>query len=661
MVRWESYLRIILMILMIAGIISGMADGKVRAEDLDVLTDLQIAESQIYVLLANTDDMDFQEWKQVLREADVFPRHWFPPHAAIVVLPVGQNLSHSRIMSGQAYVQLSPSDYDSLCALSESMKIAVEAFEHLRAFERFDDLETGSPLINDAMEPPDTQQKVSCSAYGLLRSTSDYMLGQITVNAILAESDGSIDTSTENWTGTLETNVTNEIVEGMNDLSNYYDKIAALTPSFTYHFYYGRTNALAQTGYEPINRTKNDESLWVSEIYNNLGYSADSDMHAKGRHFNGDQRAADGTDWAFTIFVANSYADSDGLFNGGGFAWSWLSGPHHILTYDNDGWGISQMNKVARHETGHNFNAWDEYRSSGCECDWYNGYVTYYDENCNHVDGCTTNVPCIMSESAQQYNVCYYTMGTIGWGDLDSDTIPDPVDINPTTTLTAYSPDPTTNTTLNYTGSAAIVTLSNQNQYGYRCDRNILTLAGVQYRADSSPWYNAVPTDGSFNSGSESYYFQVTLSPGTHTIETRAVDELGQYDPSPASDTVTIEGGSNPPGEPTSLNLTYASNQVHFSWNVPTGNCDIDDYGIYTGNLLTLSSGFNADQQLTCSTGAATTWSEFLASLPYSMAYFVVVSLGGSSEGSYGVNSQSTQRSQSTNPCKVTHDTALCP
>jgi len=54
------------------------------------------------------------------------------------------------------------------------------------------------------------------------------------------------------------------------------------------------------------------------------------------------------------------------------------------MTYDNDGWGISQMNKAIKHETGHIFYAFDEYSSSGCTCAEVTGYVNYSNQNCQN-------------------------------------------------------------------------------------------------------------------------------------------------------------------------------------------------------------------------------------------------------------------------------------
>ncbi len=62
------------------------------------------------------------------------------------------------------------------------------------------------------------------------------------------------------------------------------------------------------------------------------------------------------------------WRDADGRFSDGYFAYSWVGGPHLVMTYDNQAWGIDRMNQVLRHELLHSFFAFDEYSGSGCGC-----------------------------------------------------------------------------------------------------------------------------------------------------------------------------------------------------------------------------------------------------------------------------------------------------
>ena len=584
-----------------------------------------------YILLVNDSGMDWFAWKAELSAAGIFPRHFFPPDAAIVAQDAGlKGLQTSAPVPAVIYEQIADAEVDLLGARSIPLRAASNALRHLQGRSAAVHEEPGAPLINDALEPPPEPFRTACSAATLHLNTAEYMLGSVTVTVILPESTGAA--STEDWTAALETNVTNEITEGLNDLSiTYYNRIAALRPTWTMVYILGRTDARAQVTVEPISNAHPDDSnpQWINTIYNALGYTAESTSIAKGRHFNGDQRDAYGTKWAYTVFVANSVVDADGLFSDGYFGYAYLGGPYELMTYDNDGWGISQMNKVHRHEGSHIFYALDEYSTSPCTCTETSGYVAYANQNCNKT--CATNVPCIMNESASQYNVCAATGGMIGWGDADGDTIPDPVDIEPETTLTAYTPDPTTNATLTYTGNAQIQKKTNQNVYNYHCDYNILNIANVQYRVDSGAWQSAAPSDGAFNSGNENYTFTLTLANGTHTVEARAVDELGQTDSTPASDSVTVNAAV-PPGEPAALKLAKSGSNLVFTWTAAGTGCSKTAYAVYRG---TLGSWYSHNTAVTCAASAGP-YSVTLASQTGTALYYLVTAINSTTEGSYG-------------------------
>jgi len=68
------------------------------------------------------------------------------------------------------------------------------------------------------------------------------MLGYTTVTVILPESTGM---GTENWDTYLESTVSNEIVEGLTDLSLRYNGLAMLMPSWSLSYVLGRTDARA--------------------------------------------------------------------------------------------------------------------------------------------------------------------------------------------------------------------------------------------------------------------------------------------------------------------------------------------------------------------------------------------------------------------------------
>jgi len=89
-------------------------------------------------------------------------------------------------------------------------------------------------------------------------------------------------------------------------------------------------------------------------------------------------------------------------------------------------------------------------------------------------------------------------------GVLPTDTTP------PTVSITALTPDPTTDNTPTFTGTATD-TESN--------------IAGVEYKVDDGSWIAASASDGTFNSLSEGYTFTTAeLLDGAHTVYVRATD-----------------------------------------------------------------------------------------------------------------------------------------
>ena len=432
------------------------------------------------------------------------------------------------------------------------------------------------PIIGDMLIPDDINRSNRyCLSLPGYYDTSEYMIGDVMVGIIFMESNGAIDSSTEDWTSTEKSNVISEIQAGLNWWAAR-EPNAHLT--FTYDINYG-----VPTSYEPITRKSYTGSssenmwLWINEATDYLGYPNDS--YTGVRDYINAIRTANNKDWAFAIFVVDSSSGTDGDNNGNGytgdfadgyFAYAYRGGPFLVMTYNNDGWGIGNMDAVTAHEVGHIFYALDEYAgaSSATACSGY-----YNTINGNHVTGGTTNVPCIMRGDIPPYtngNVCTYTREMIGWRDIDGDSILDVVDNFPDTSLNTYSPDPTNDNTPTYTGSASEVPYPNNNPYGMGNDVSINTITNVQYRVDYGTWQSVTATDGAFDSSSEAFTFTTTpLFDGTYTIQTCAQNSVGSWETSYSEDTITID--TTPPSNPTSFSSnptvnTWSNNTVYVSW-----------------------------------------------------------------------------------------------
>jgi len=374
---------------------------------------------------------------------------------------------------------------------------------------------------------------------------------------------------------------------------------------------------------------------------------------------NGDQRAADGTDWAFTVFVANSAADLDGLFSDLWSAYAYQGGPLAIMTYKNGAWGNSRMNEVFRHETSHVFYAADEYNTSACYCAETSGYQTYQNINCDKT--CGMSVACVMRTNV--LSLCNQTRGMIGWGDFDADNLPDPIDILPDTALVPQTPNPTSASVLNYTGTATIPAKTNQNVYHYTCDVNIVRMSLVTWRVDGGMWNPATPLDGAFDGQLESFTFTTTpLLPGPHLIEAMASDRLGQFDSaSPAQDWVTIL--APPPGVPSGRSgvplqvskITSDGNTLGLNWDVAT--CGSTNHQLIYGGGSQLPAGPGGVYGLAgsaCSLGGSGsfTWVNGInpSTDPRGFFWWLILATDGSgTEGSWGIDGQGLER-QGTGP-----------
>jgi len=347
--------------------------------------------------------------------------------------------------------------------------------------------------------------------------TSEFLIGSVAVGVILPESNGTIDRSTEDWTSSEESQVVSKIRASL-------DWWAAYNPSANVSFSM-EVQYRVPTSYEPINRPIEEHWLWKSETMTYLGYPGTTwaDLWNQTLDYINDLRNRLGTNWAFAIFVADSSNDPDGRFRAFPYsAYACLGGPYFVIPY-------SRLNGVTAHELGHIFYATDEYNGMR----EYGGYL-----NVSDIDGSG----CLMDNN--HLHLSEGTEGQIGWRDTDGDGILDIVDTVPDTTLNPYLPDPTSHSTLTYTGSVTVTAYPNHNpSFWWHERRNITinTITNVEYRIDNGPWMNAMAVDGAFDEAQEIFTFTTpSLSGGDHIIEVRGTNSVGNVETSYASDIVTI-------------------------------------------------------------------------------------------------------------------------
>lgn len=409
------------------------------------------------------------------------------------------------------------------------------------AFGSAQDKDPG-PILDDALFPPDRLQAEKQSRGGKMPlglapygagfyDTSEFMIGSVSVAVILPESDGTLDISTENWTVAQEQEVYQELRAGY---EWWIGREPKANLSFKYHFYSGRTDSRATTKYEPINHYTYgtgyypaQQQLWISEIMNKFGYSGSANEYFyQTRSFLNDIRNSDGTDWAFIVFVANSANDEDGAFPDRKFAFAYYGGPFMVMTYDNQFYGISNMDAVAAHEMGHIFYALDQYDEAQKDCTLKLGYLNYPNQNSEYSasgGSCKSNVASIMRGGVSPYTqnaIDKYAKGQVGWADDNKNGVLDAVDATPKISISSYSQ---TSSGKLYRGSASVSARKNKNSYSetlhsYYTKNNITTssIKKVQYRINGGNWLDSIPIDGGFNSVSENFSFIVPKSYGAN-------------------------------------------------------------------------------------------------------------------------------------------------
>ena len=393
-------------------------------------------------------------------------------------------------------------------------------------------LDGPSPLINDALPlPAHIMQRQASEAASLADdprsnlpgryNTSVFMTGKVAVGIILPESTGN----GENWTTAEQNCVVQKIQKGLDWWKTRGGSTANL--SFVYDTQLG-----IPTTYEPIDQDTSNEGLWIRQVMTNMGYT-NSDYWEQVYSYVNHLRDQNNADWAYVFIVADSSNDADGKFPNGYFGYAYLGGPIVIMTYDNDGWGIDDMNWVATHETGHIFMAADQYYQEGyggCQSTTERyGYLGVANSNCEYNN--PNSVPSIMrsNEDALENSV----RGQIGWQDSNGNGVFDPIDTSPGFNLPQQSPDPTTQTVLSYTGYVydtpwPHASCGSSDQCAYE-DITLQKITSAQYRVDGGSWLNVSPTDGALDSDFEQITFTTSsLSNGLHTIEVKASNSKGR-------------------------------------------------------------------------------------------------------------------------------------
>lgn len=459
------------------------------------------------------------------------------------------------------------------------------------------------PLKPDAFFPPIVSEDLNetknlPSSY----QTSLFMSGKVQVDVFVVESNGTLDGNYENWTSSMVNQVTSEVTAGIlwwiDTAAKSGQPGANLSFNLVFHTPFNDA-ATVSTKYEPIRRPHTDNRLFVEEIMGRLGYTSDHWIAVK--NFDHDRRQQYSQDWAFSVFVVNSLNDSDGKFTDDYFGYAYLYGPYVMMTYDNDNWGISNMEIVMAHEMGHIFGALDEYASSGCTDTERSGYLSVQNTNCEN------GTPATQDSIMRSYNSQFIAYpnhlastpvrGMVGFRDGDGDRIYDPRDTGVSLSITSTPASLISENTVSYQGSVTDIPFPSPTM----SDVSINTITSVQYQIDSASWVNCSANDGIFNQFQENFTCQVTNLPdGLHTIKIRGLNRIGN------SSTIyshQIINDQSPPTNPNNISVTNCAieqetwqnhcNSPQFSWSGAADSLtEVAGYRIYWGSNPTGESNY---------------------------------------------------------------------
>ena len=207
--------------------------------------------------------------------------------------------------------------------------------------------------------------------------------------------------------------------------------------------------------------------------------------------YNTSIRDAFDTNWCASIVIVDSDpAVNLGRFQGGGYAWAYYGGPWvYMSRYSTWAFNAAQYwHAVPMHEMGHIFMNTDEYDSF----QQFQGYL-------NAPDTQSSAVQCIMNQNDPS-RVCTPSRNQLGWRDSNANFIIEPLDTAPNTTLAAYAPDPTSNPTPTWSGTASITTFPIRTRSRYHPPHAM----SMPPRSDRGSrgrgsWSNAVAADGAFD------------------------------------------------------------------------------------------------------------------------------------------------------------------
>ena len=349
------------------------------------------------------------------------------------------------------------------------------------------------------------------------RANSDFLLGDVAVNVVFFDSDGTLDADLSDWSAADITGAKNEITQG---LGWWVDALANANSvhSLNFNIDFTRADVPFETRIESSTRNLADAALAIDDFRIAAGFDTTARNTFFDRYFdlsehNQSIRESANADWATTIFV---FKDD---FVEGSAAWAEQGGPWIVLA------GPDAIKKeYVAHEFGHIFHALDEY-AGGHDYDANSG--VYGTQNVNAADGhpdSGSREVSIMDDvfaAWDDHRISDSAAAMLGWQDSDNDGIFDALDVP--LSLQGVGTYHVNLAQYRFEGYSEAVPLNNLNPHPFN---NVATTTNtvdrVQYRLNGGSWTTAA----SYGVKTTTIDFVIDgLAPGDYAIEVRTVDD----------------------------------------------------------------------------------------------------------------------------------------
>ncbi|MCZ6767373.1 MAG: hypothetical protein O7D32_10635, partial [bacterium] len=516
-------------------------------------TQPEVERTRIYIHSATADTKKFAELRRRLVEGGAVHVNYFEPSLVVCEIPMTSPLAELLADPEFTYFEESFVGPQMASPASEEINQVKAAYDRVEAVldlqksgkwrEGFSDvvIQVPADVVRESRRPQQTPApgEVASVSPGIQQG-AEMMIGDIAVNVIYPESDGTGDPKTETWTEDELRDVSQGVVTAM---LSFQQTWAYISINFTFDF-----RKRVRTRYEPIIHTLDDDYLWIADCMANLepeGFTGRDEslaVHA----FNTSKRGGPNPpDWVFTIFVADGSREG-GKFRGAPYtAYAQLGGPYNVMPWPanpnvnphflDD---ITLFANIMMHETIHIFWGLDEYPGAPSQCSSRSGYLNY--QNRNKVDyppgsdvltGCPTYVNCLMwnGRTDQGQPLCFYTAGQVGTVDANENDIPDIFDMPPTVEFAGGNRVEIEEASYAIDMKAISLPVPNQNPFQNDAVDYAAPLRSASFSVNGVGLTFLRPLDGKWDETEEDLVFQLSgLSPGVTTVQVAVRNAYGR-------------------------------------------------------------------------------------------------------------------------------------